>query len=207
MRSNRTGLIAITLTSILILLTAPASAAPIKTGILTLDFTSGPLAGQQVVGSFTVDESLLTGSGVEQLVPTDASLLIFGGTSKRGFLSLDVTIDGNAFSLDDDFDYPELPVLFYEDGVPVAFDFFMTDPNVLGDSDPFLNVLIDPELIIGAPVGTNELVYRPDGSSFDNESTGTAAFTVVPEPATAMLLLPLGWALARRHHRATVASH
>jgi len=207
MPSKQTGLMAFTLTSIVIMLAAPASAAPVKTGILTLDFTSGPLAGQQVLGSFTVDESLLTGSGVEQLVPTDAGLLIFGSTSKRGFLNLDVTIDGNAFALDDDFDYPELPVLFYEDGVPVAFDFFMADPNVLGDSDPFLNILIDPESLIGAPVGTNELVYRPDGSTFDNESTGTAAFTVVPEPATAMLLLPLGGALARRHRRVAFACH
>ncbi len=207
MPSNQTGLIAITLTSISILLAAPTSASPVKTGVLTLDFTSGPLAGQEVLGSFTVDGSLLTGSGVEQLVPTDASLLIFGGTSKRGFLSMDVTIDGNAFTLDDDFDYPELPVLFYEDGVPVAFDFLTDDPDNLGDNDPLLNILIDPGSIIGAPVGTNSLVYRPDGSTFDNESTGTAAFTVVPEPATAMLLLPLGWALARRHRRVAVARH
>lgn len=152
-----------------------------------------------------VDESELNGSGVEQLVPKTANLLIFGSSSKRGFLTLDVTIDGNSFGIADDIAYPELPALFYEDGVPVAFDFVTDDPSSTGASNPLLSILIDPELVTGSPAAPNDLIYRPDGSTFDNQSTGTASFTVVPEPATVSLLaamtLTLGW---RRRGRLTV---
>ncbi len=91
------------------LLMSSAVNATIITNNLFGEVLSGSFAGTTGSGSFSYDNTLITGVGDEMLLGTE--------------FDLEFTIFGQTFTNADDIDYPEFPELVFFDGLVVAIDF------------------------------------------------------------------------------------
>ena len=96
--------------------------AAIIVGTINLQFTSGPLDGQNYIGSFSYDDGPLSGIGLEEGLPN----LGVDPPAIDVDLTLSITVDGLSLTEMDDEDYPAAPVLLLNNGVPTGLD-FLTD--------------------------------------------------------------------------------
>jgi len=97
-------------------LNSPPTSAAIITESLTGVVTSGPFAGTVGLGSFSYEDTSITGLGDESVSPFDG-------------LTFEFTIFGQTFHETDDPDYDFFPALNFTDGVPVFLDFLVTEPT------------------------------------------------------------------------------
>jgi hypothetical protein len=96
-------------------LNGPSVSAAIITESLKGVVTSGPFAGTVGIGTFSYDDTSLTGIGDELVTPLEG-------------LALEFTIFGQTFHETDDADYDLFPELDFTDGVPVFLDFLVAEP-------------------------------------------------------------------------------
>ena len=96
-----------------------ASAAAQATMKFTFDvtFDEGPLDGDTFTGSFTLNG--FTGSGLEVFLPPGSSEP--GGTGK--LLAFEIEVDGNVFTMRDDVEFRDLPMIEAEDGMISYMDY------------------------------------------------------------------------------------
>ena len=91
----------------------------VNAALITADFTStvldGDFAGSVAVGSFTYEDSLITGSGYE-------SINVFQG------LTVNLIVFGQEFSEQDDIDITNgLPALEFNNGIAFNLDFWISE--------------------------------------------------------------------------------
>lgn len=96
-----------------------ASAAAQATMKFTFDvtFNDGPLDGDTFTGSFTLNG--FTGSGLEVFLPPGSSEP--GGTGK--LLAFEIEVDGNVFTMSDDTEFRDLPMIEAEEGMISYMDY------------------------------------------------------------------------------------
>lgn len=134
-----------------------------KTFFGTID--NGYLSGATGTGSFTYDDALLIGTGMESLTPTDGIAVSF-------------TFDSQIFSTTHDVDYPDFPMIDFVDSVEVGLNYLLVDgENGVAFNDPFISEISMYSL-------TSFM-----GQSYDFEID--LNLTTVPEPTT-MLLFSIG---------------
>lgn len=106
---------------LLVLLVALALASPDKAAPIFFDLEL--ISGGTVVGtgSFSIEGDEFTGSGEETFYPADSTFQ--NPAVPKTLLSLDVTIDGQTFAIDDDIDFPNLPEVSFDDGTPDVFEY------------------------------------------------------------------------------------
>jgi hypothetical protein len=75
----------------------------------------GPFIGKNYFGTFSYDETVLSGVGGEELDP------VFGA------LTVDFTFEGQAFDETNDLKFDVFPELDFSDGVPVIIDYVLVD--------------------------------------------------------------------------------
>lgn len=111
MRKLSAGLLVL----MLLIPAARAESAPIAFDF-TLDFSSGPLAGQSFQGTVTVESSDCTASGglCDGLFDPDGPL---------DLLSFSATVDGVTFTAADDVSFPDFPVVTFSNGVHRGYQF------------------------------------------------------------------------------------
>lgn len=93
--------------------------AATRTGTVKIKFETGPLDGNEYVGTFSYDDSGL-GGGLELALPDQG----MDPPAVDRDLKLTIDVDGFVVTETDDEDYPDAPVLGIQDGVPVSLDFF-----------------------------------------------------------------------------------
>jgi hypothetical protein len=79
--------------------------------------TGGPFAGTVGLGTFSYEDTSLTGIGDETVTPLEG-------------LAIEFTIFGQTFHETDDLSYDLFPQLGFTDGVPVFLDYMVTEPTV-----------------------------------------------------------------------------
>ncbi len=94
-------------------LQAPFASGATITRDFNIEFTSGALNGQTVMGTLSYDDTNLTGTGLEFLSPIGDP---FG--DPEGFLSIDFMVGPDTFTLANDFSFPDTPELYFQDGDP-----------------------------------------------------------------------------------------
>jgi len=130
-------------------------------------FDAGQLNGQTFMGLFALDG--FVGSGFEFFAPLGSSEPAVTGT----LLALMIEINGDMFTMEDDVEFPDLPVVEAQDG-DISFIDFVTDNTVVPSLD-----------IQGTPVELLSVTYV-DG--FGNSSSGYwSNAQVVPIPAAVWL--------------------
>lgn len=155
---------------------APPAGATIITHGVVATVVAGPFAGAVGVGSFSYDDTDITGVGGETIMAAQSLTLTF-------------TLFGQTFVESNDSDYASFPELSFLDGVPVILDF------VVDEASPFNPVPITEPgvfeialqsdltpLVAGgysADVFINDIVPEPAGTVFAVVSgLGLAAFVV-----------------------------
>jgi len=96
------------------------SVAATVSGTVDIQFTSGPLAGNDYDGTFDFDDTGLSGIGTEFALPD-------GAASDDRDLTLSILVDGLTVTELDDEDFPEAPELELLNGLPQNFDYFTND--------------------------------------------------------------------------------
>lgn len=160
----------VTVLLLLALLVAPlggAHAAPISFGF-SLEFTDGPLDGQTFAGTFSVDGDDCAGPCSGRFAPNTASATL---------LSFDVTVGGASFDIEDDRDYPDLPIVELSNDV-------VTEISYISDSalPAFLFISFFPT----EPINVVEFALPEGGESSGIVVPGHRL--PVPEPGTLALL-------------------
>ena len=107
------GLAAACLTALA--LNSPSASAAIVMESLKGVVASGPFAGTVGLGTFSYDDTSITGIGEESITPFEG-------------LAIEFTILGQTFRETDDSDYELFPGLNFTDGVPVFLDFLVAEP-------------------------------------------------------------------------------
>ncbi|MEW4486592.1 PEP-CTERM sorting domain-containing protein [Thalassoglobus sp. JC818] len=176
----------------LLVMVAMATATSVSdAGMVTKTFTatvdaSSPFAGTVGTGSFTYDDSLLTGIGDEEI----------------DFLSglmIEFTIFGQTFTESDDIDLPDEPSLEFLDGVPEFLDFIIDERAFVTNPVP----IIEPNVV---RISFGSLTPAPIGGP-DFISELSVEVTTIPEP-TSFALFGLGTLtlFARRSRRQGVSN-
>lgn len=164
------------LTLLALLVATTAQAAPV-TEPLFGEVTFGPHLGATASGSFTYDDTLVTGVGSETIrVPE---------------LSLTLDFLGQTFDESDDIDFFNVdpyPSLTFEDGTPVAINFLVINGDGVGQE------ILDPE-VTGFSMIT-DLTPVAGGGYFGQITTFG-----VPEPTSALLATLGGLACVLRRSR------
>ena len=145
---------------ILLVPTARSEGAPI-TFDFTVDFTAGPLTGQSVQGTFSVDGDDCPDGNCDG---------VFDPNGPLNLVSFDITINGFAFDMAKDFRFPDFPSVSFSTGDVVGIDY--------ASSASF-----DPRLVIS---GVALTFLKDSGDSFG--SIADVDQRAVPEPATLTLL-------------------
>jgi hypothetical protein len=131
----------------------------------TSDVTAGALAGNQYMGEFSYDDTVLTGVGTEYVRPS------------VGGLAVSLDLEGTVYTEVDDFDYGDpnqFPRLTFNDGVFEHLNWMFSSP--FGTVHfTFFNDLEGPVIEIG-PDKVGTVSYAVRGSD-----------GVVPEPNAALL--------------------
>lgn len=100
------------------------TAVPVRATIVTYNFTvkptAGPLSGNTYLGSFSYDDSGLTGSGHQELHPID------------GLLSVTFDFEGTTYVASDDGDFPFFPEVTLQDHALQGLSFFVDGLFALG---------------------------------------------------------------------------
>ncbi len=161
----------------------PVQAATV-TYDLTIDVTTGSLAGTQSFGFFSYDDSTLTGIGLETL-----------GVNKG--LSVDFDFLGKTYHETDENSYPDFPVVQFQDRSLLGIEFLVQDPTgfafEIGTSNP------DPNVFAG-----NQFIYgkRP---GIDGDGVVKYSLRSVSEPNAMSGLAVLGLGLLLK--RKVIAKH
>lgn len=144
----------------------------------TVDVTSGSLNGSQPSGSFSYDDSTLTGSGLETL-----------GVDKG--LSVSFNFLGKTYKEIDDIEFPEYPLVQFQDRKLLGLNFTAYSP-----SSQFFGIGDTVDLSAGliGPGGGNVFAYNTNGSSNQFEGVGKVTYSArpVPEPASVAGIGALG---------------
>ena len=120
-----------------------------------------PFTGNNYFGSFSYDETVLTGVGLEELNP------VFGA------VTVDFTFEGQAFDETNDFEFNAFPTLDIIDGRPNFIDYILTeDSNGVDFNDP---TVVEVDIVD---------ILVPDGAGGFNVD---ALVTVIPVPAAMWL--------------------
>ena len=106
------GIKSITLAAITLILSTSANAALINESF-TVTVLQGDFIGTTGTGSFTYDDTTITGTGEEFISPIEG-------------LSIEFNVFEQAFTESDDIDYPDYPVLALLDGNVLFLDFIVT---------------------------------------------------------------------------------
>ena len=143
----------------------PASSAlALITEPLSGEVFIGPATGEMALGSFTYDETLITGVGDEEIDAIDGLLV-------------ELTFVGKTFFETDDIDFDSFPILGFEDGLPVFLDFVVDDTDGVGTE------IDDPRMDGFFMI---EIIPDPVGGFF-----GEIFTFIIPEPS-ALALMGLG---------------
>ena len=120
-----------------------------------------PFTGNNYFGSFSYDETVLTGVGFEELDP------VFGA------VTVDFTFEGQAFDETNEVDFNAFPILAFLDGVPNDIQYMLVEGlSGVDFNDPTVReVLLEGALV-------------PDGTG---GFTADAFVTVIPVPAAVWL--------------------
>src|SRR4051794_1654014 len=97
--------------ALLLVATGPAAAVPIIQGF-EVTAANGPLVGQTFTGTFSYDNSLLTGSGTEYIDPTQG-------------LTVSFTFGGITYTQVNDLNYPDYPLAAFVNGDLAHLDFLV----------------------------------------------------------------------------------
>jgi hypothetical protein len=195
--------------------TQPASGVVIMRDFV-IAFDMGTVSGQSYNGSLSYDDANLTGTGSEVLGPN-------GGPPLTGFLSFEVTIESNTFSLSDDTTFPLFPILGFTDGALTGINYscllFGPAPTLLGPSTSGLAgsesrlEMVLPNVSspnnFPAYVSYSSFSDFPDAnalSDFPQESAGAGTIRLVPvggvpEGGSTLAFLGLVTAGLVRFHR------
>lgn len=149
------------------LVVAPNNARAITTETLTGTVLIGSFSGAVGTGSFTFDETLISGLGAETLTPTDG-------------LEVEFTIFGQTFTHEDDIDFDEFPELRFFDGDIIALDFFVSEiPGGLGGIGGVITDIDEPDVFSIAIVD----IFAATAGGFEGEVfINGVGFFGVPEP-------------------------
>ena len=196
------------------LVAAPAAAAPLDFFFNILTVSDDPAYdGLSGSGTVTIEDTLLTGVGEEILLLSTADSGGDPGEVVGGLLSLSVTMFTGqsfeqAFTQDDDVDFPDFPQALFIDGELDAIDFVVAEafadnltpidaPDVISFGSGFFE-----DLVGVAPAVATLSVTAPTAAV---AAAPTFEFTVVttseiPLPAAAPLMLVglAGFAALRR---------
>ena len=154
------------------------ASATIITRDFNVDFVEGDLSGKTFVGTLSYDDSELVGSGFEPLTPNGTLFPSF----KKGFLSFSLEIDGVQFEIGDDTDYPNFPLISFEDGVLVYVEYISA-----GSNHSLSAVASHPESTLD---GVSKLWFFTNG---EDESVGIGSLEpfTVPDRGASVLFLSL----------------
>ena len=142
----------------------------------TVDVTSGSLAGTQGFGSFSYDDSTLTGSGLETLKVNED-------------LSITFNFAGKVYNEADEVDFPYFPLVQFQDNSLLGLSFLAQKSEFafqIGTSSSDPNVYGGNEFIYGA---------RPD---MDGKGVVNYSPRPVPEPSAIFGLLLGGCLLLKK---------
>lgn len=93
----------------------PAKAATI-TDDFRIDVTTGSLVGEQYMGSFSYDDDLLTGTGVETINASDG-------------LAVNFDFLGQTFTEEDDFGFDNFPTVQFDNGNLIGLNYLGVKPS------------------------------------------------------------------------------
>jgi hypothetical protein len=123
----------------------PVMAATI-TGTIKVNLSEGEFAGVYT-GDFSYDDTHLTKVGPEFLVMNDGDYQVRPGLLSLNFRFLDFAegLTPVTYTASDDFNFPDNPVLFFENGIPTQFGMQVApgnDGGVWGGNNGFM--FVDP---------------------------------------------------------------
>jgi len=144
-----------------------------EAAVLNYDFSvnvnSGSLSGQTFLGSFTVDDSKLTGVGTERLNPSNNGL------------SVSLNFNGTSLTSASDTGYPNFPFVEFDNGSLVGLNWLPSigSTPVAGIAD---SVISEGGVFTGTG-GGNQFAYDLSAVGGSGTGEGTVTYTALPVPA------------------------
>jgi len=168
------------LTGIVLLGTTHAGAAEALTlnYNFSVNINSGSLTGQTFSGSFTADNSALTGVGIERLNPSNNGLAV------------SFNFNGTPLSEASDSGYPNFPFVEFNNGSLVGLNWL---PSI--NSVPVAGIADSAIATGGVFTGTNggnQFAYDLSALGGTGTGTGTVTYTAIPTPSPMIGLMTLG---------------
>ncbi|WP_290652197.1 PEP-CTERM sorting domain-containing protein [Aquisalimonas sp.] len=157
-----------------------AHAVPIVYGF-DIDFDEGPLIGNAFSGTFSIDGDAFTRVGTETFTPD--------GSENGELLSFDITIAGDAFTMEDDGDFPEYPAVIFSHGLFEGMDYLAGNgslPDSIGRDVLSTDIAGNGSLL--DILGLNVLYTDSAGDDSFGDVTNVDVIAEVPNPATLALL-------------------
>ena len=140
-----------------------------------IHWAEGPLASTISVGSFSYDESLLGGDG-----DGEEGLTVLN--PEHGLFSFDVVVEDATFTMEDDEEFPEFPIVEFDDVEPVFVDYFA----ILDDDEIDAGPSLDLFGFVGIADDEEEFsaIFFPKGfiMTDDEDSLSTVTSSLLAEP-------------------------
>lgn len=183
-----------------------ASAGSVFNVDFRVDITEGDLVGNTYYGSLSYDDGNLAGVGEETLGP------LGGDEEPEGVLTFNFDFEGHTYTISDDLDYPDYPMVDFTDGSVTGVDYW-----VIFADDSFFEISMSGTEFrfgpgdIGQELATLDFLDQGNGQGNFGHSFGVITFlggnpgnpNTVPTPtAAAAGLALLGGLVTRRSRKA-----